>query len=108
MATKTANSALIVIPAVAGALLVWGGTIAAVVIIERKEKKPDQNAIIETAKQAKAQAGGPASVAKGNAAVGTEVGNLATEIEGEDIDGQRFKLSDYRGKVVVLDFWGNW
>ncbi len=30
------------------------------------------------------------------------------EIEAEDLDGVTFKLSDYRGKVVVLDFWGNW
>lgn len=36
------------------------------------------------------------------------VGSLAPEIDGEDIDGVRFKLSDYRGKVVLLDFWGNW
>jgi hypothetical protein len=36
------------------------------------------------------------------------VGHAAPEIEGEDIDGERFKLSDYRGKVVVLDFWGHW
>jgi hypothetical protein len=36
------------------------------------------------------------------------VGLAAPEIEGEDIDGVRFKLSDYRGKVVVLDFWGDW
>ncbi|HEY7328308.1 MAG TPA: hypothetical protein VH592_11740 [Gemmataceae bacterium] len=36
------------------------------------------------------------------------VGRVAPEIEGEDIDGKRFKLRDYRGKVVVLDFWGNW
>ncbi|MGH8245475.1 MAG: peroxiredoxin family protein, partial [Gammaproteobacteria bacterium] len=33
------------------------------------------------------------------------VGKLAPEIEGEDQDGKRFKLSDYRGKVVLLDFW---
>jgi hypothetical protein len=33
------------------------------------------------------------------------VGNEAPEMEGEDQDGQRFKLSDYRGKVVLLDFW---
>jgi hypothetical protein len=32
----------------------------------------------------------------------------APEIQGVDIDGKKFKLSDYRGKVVVLDFWGNW
>ena len=36
------------------------------------------------------------------------VGRPAMEIEAEDIDGKKFKLSDYRGKVVVLDFWGNW
>jgi hypothetical protein len=36
------------------------------------------------------------------------VGRKAPEIAGEDIDGKRFKLSDYRGKVVLLDFWGNW
>lgn len=36
------------------------------------------------------------------------VGKTAPEIEGEDIDGQEFKLSDYRGKVVLLDFWGDW
>jgi len=36
------------------------------------------------------------------------IGKPAPEIEGEDIDGNPFKLSDYRGKVVVLDFWGNW
>jgi hypothetical protein len=35
-------------------------------------------------------------------------GKPAPEIEGEDIDGVKFKLSDYRGKVVLLDFWGHW
>ena len=37
-----------------------------------------------------------------------KVGRPAPEIEGEDLDGRRFRLSDYRGKVVVLDFWGHW
>jgi len=36
------------------------------------------------------------------------VGRTAMEIEGEDLDGKNFKLSDYRGKVVVVDFWGDW
>lgn len=36
------------------------------------------------------------------------VGKPAPEIEGEDIDGKPLRLSDYRGKVVVLDFWGHW
>lgn len=33
------------------------------------------------------------------------IGNPAPEIEGEDLDGRPMKLSDYRGKVVVLTFW---
>ena len=37
-----------------------------------------------------------------------KVGKVAPEIEGPDIDGESFKLSDYRGKVVMLDFWGDW
>ena len=36
------------------------------------------------------------------------VGLKAPEIEAEDIDGKSFKLSDYKGKVVVLTFWGSW
>ena len=33
------------------------------------------------------------------------VGKQAPDIEGEDQDGKQFKLSDYRGKVVLLYFW---
>ena len=33
------------------------------------------------------------------------VGKTAPDIEGEDQDGKRFKLADYRGKVVLLYFW---
>ncbi len=36
------------------------------------------------------------------------VGRPALEIEGEDVAGQKFKLSDHRGKVVVLSFWAHW
>ena len=35
-------------------------------------------------------------------------GMVAPEIEGVDLFGEPFKLSDYRGKVVMLDFWGDW
>lgn len=37
-----------------------------------------------------------------------ELGGVAPEIVGKDLDGKRLKLSDYRGKVVMLDFWGHW
>ena len=33
------------------------------------------------------------------------VGNTAPEIAGQDQDGVQFKLTDYRGKVVLLYFW---
>ena len=33
------------------------------------------------------------------------VGKPAPEVEGEDQDGKKFKLGDYKGKVVLLDFW---
>jgi hypothetical protein len=36
------------------------------------------------------------------------IGKVAPDIEGEDQDSKSFKLSDYRGKVVLLDFWGEW
>lgn len=32
----------------------------------------------------------------------------APELEGKDATGQAFKLSDYRGKHVILVFWGGW
>jgi hypothetical protein len=35
-------------------------------------------------------------------------GKPAPEITGEDIDGKSLRLSDYKGKVVLLDFWGHW
>lgn len=37
-----------------------------------------------------------------------DVGKPAPEIVGRDLDGNPMQLSDYRGKVVLLDFWGDW
>lgn len=36
------------------------------------------------------------------------IGQVAPEIDGEDLDGEKLKLSDYRGKIVLLSFWGSW
>ena len=36
------------------------------------------------------------------------VGKEVPEIVGEDISGKSLKLSEFRGKVVVIDFWGFW
>ena len=37
-----------------------------------------------------------------------KAGQLAPEITGYDVDGREFQLSDYRGKVVLLNFWADW
>src|SRR5262245_47291145 len=36
------------------------------------------------------------------------VGKYAADIDGKDQDGKPFKLSDYRGKVVLLYFWSEY
>jgi len=37
-----------------------------------------------------------------------QIGMLAPDFEAVDENGTKWKLSDYRGKVVVVDFWGYW
>jgi AhpC/TSA family len=36
------------------------------------------------------------------------VGKRAPEIEGQDLDGKKLKLSNFKGKVVVLVSWATW
>lgn len=36
------------------------------------------------------------------------IGCVAPDIVGIDLDGVAFKLSDYKGKVLFVDFWGDW
>ena len=37
-----------------------------------------------------------------------EVGKVAPELSGEDIDGGPMKLGDHRGRIVVVVFWATW
>jgi thiol-disulfide isomerase/thioredoxin len=36
------------------------------------------------------------------------VGKMAPAIEGVDVDGKPVRLSDFKGKVVLIDFWASW
>lgn len=36
------------------------------------------------------------------------VGKVAPDFTIKDVDGKEWKLSDYRGKTVLLDFWAFW
>ena len=68
----------------------------------------DDFADVEIAFGARSMKIAPQAAGELTEATKLQVGMVAPDIEGEDLDGVEFKLSDYRGKVVVLDFWGNW
>lgn len=50
----------------------------------------------------------PRDSATAELSVSAEVGDLAPDFEVSDIDGSRHRLSDYRRKVVYLNFWATW
>ncbi|HET8944394.1 MAG TPA: TlpA disulfide reductase family protein [Dehalococcoidia bacterium] len=50
----------------------------------------------------------PRPIGRGDLEVGAEVGKLAPDFELDDFDGVRHRLSDFRGKVVFINFWATW
>lgn len=38
----------------------------------------------------------------------TIVGKQAIDFEGVDLNGEKIKLSDFKGKMIVVDFWATW
>lgn len=50
-----------------------------------------------------ARGGGASGALQGNA-----IGKPAPDFELETLDGKKVKLSDFRGKAVVLNFWATW
>lgn len=47
-------------------------------------------------------------VARGRRPVGVPIGELAPDWTLKDPSGAEHTLSDYRGKVVIMDFWATW
>src|SRR5512137_1422010 len=43
-----------------------------------------------------------------DASTGNRIGNLAPDFTLVTVDGKEIKLSDYRGKPVILNFWATW
>ena len=43
-----------------------------------------------------------------NPETGTKVGNLAPDFELRDINSDTIKLDDFKGNMVVVDFWASW
>ena len=44
----------------------------------------------------------------GVADIGPRAGQIAPDFELSDFDGDRYRLSDYRGKAVYVNFWATW
>jgi len=40
--------------------------------------------------------------------IGTSIGNKAPEIAEKNTEGKELKLSDLKGKIVLIDFWASW
>jgi peroxiredoxin len=49
-----------------------------------------------------------ATVTSGVAKVEARVGAKAPKLDGVSTSGEPIRLSDYRGKVVLVDFWATW
>ncbi|SEQ84037.1 Peroxiredoxin [Virgibacillus subterraneus] len=45
---------------------------------------------------------------EGNNKVGLEIGNMAPDFELTTLKGKTVKLSDFRGKRVLVNFWATW
>ncbi len=56
---------------------------------------------------AKTTAGAP-SASSPRPDVGIRVGDLAPDFTLQGLDGKPMKLSDYRGKAVLVNFWATW
>lgn len=39
---------------------------------------------------------------------GPEVGQAAPQFQGTTFDGKKIELTDFKGKVVLIDFWASW
>jgi thiol-disulfide isomerase/thioredoxin len=63
----------------------------------------DQKALMDKLAR-EGKLGGAGSQSKPKQAIGA----AAPETVGRDLDGKEIKLSDLKGKVVVLDFWATW
>ena len=67
-------------------------------------EQPAETAAPE-AESGSAEKAGPAAAAA-DLTVGTEIGNLLPDFTTDLLSGKTFRLSDCRGRVVIINFWG--
>lgn len=74
----------------------------------REERKPAIEAMKAVAARWPETKAGKRATGQAFAFENLNIGQAAPEIVGQDVDGNPLKLSDFAGRVVVLDFWGFW
>ena len=72
------------------------------------ESKTEKKKLTKSAPKTSPEKFELAEVDASTAVEGLEIGNIAPDITHPDSSGKEFSLSEYRGKVVMLDFWGHW
>ena len=94
----------------------WGAAIAVLVFavawfnfidpaMNRSEAAPAAAAESEAPSGTAAETAAP-SPAAADLPVGTEIGNLLPDFSTDLLGGGTFRLSDFRGRVVIINFWG--
>ncbi len=91
---------------VIGVSVVVTGMIVALCLLHQRSPEPST---IDTSVPGLAGPAAPDSATAPNApAVGYRVGDVAPLFSLASLDGEPTSLSDYRGRLVILDFWASW
>ena len=92
--------------------IVWGAALAmlAFALVWFNFISPARNQAQSTAVEPAMEAWMPAEPEPAadlmNLSVGTEIGNLAPDFSTDLLSGETFTLSEHRGQVVIINFWG--
>lgn len=70
---------------------------------------PSNSGSVQKANEKSDSTGGSTNTDQGQPlTVGLEKGNLAPDFELQTVDGKTVKLSSFRGKKVIINFWASW
>lgn len=102
----------LIITACALALVLIGAGIAYNILVKNNTEKSDSTSSVSadttSAAASSGSSAGSSSVTSPEAAQGIEIGDMAYDFTLPDKDGEQVSLSDFRGKIVVINFWASW